>query len=392
MSDEEQAIFDDVEPSPVSAAVYEAIQAVRVGNYEQADAILSDAQKHQSTPADKLERGILEGKKVNLNEASEMVRQHRDAHLSKIQGWDDLMAIPEVEWVLEDLLPVGGLSLIIGDPKAGKSTFARCLTAYVAGLSPQVFLNRLPTESKVLYLGMDEHPAMVAAHFRQLLPHNTEAEGKLFFAERCPIGHLRGKIGETGAGLVVIDTLGRLLAASQVDDEYHAWQKIIGRLRLVAQITGAHICLLHHSRKTGGRGSLAVLGSQAIAGGVDTIIQIDMADDGTRELFSVNRAGKPLSRRKVKLDSGGWCFTENIVHDPRDLRRDEILKEFWKDSRPKSGNVLSRLTQTPRASTQRVLKGMLDDGELERTSEGYAPPGPPTPSDPHGVGQPDTPE
>ncbi len=46
----------------------------------------------------------------------------------------DLLAEPEekVSWLLADKLPTGGISILSAKPKAGKSTFARCLALAVA--------------------------------------------------------------------------------------------------------------------------------------------------------------------------------------------------------------------------------------------------------------------
>jgi KaiC/GvpD/RAD55 family RecA-like ATPase len=37
-----------------------------------------------------------------------------------------------VDWLVDQHLPFEGLSLLVGKPKAGKSTFARCLAHAVA--------------------------------------------------------------------------------------------------------------------------------------------------------------------------------------------------------------------------------------------------------------------
>ena len=48
----------------------------------------------------------------------------------------------EPDWFLDGLLPGGGMSLLCGDPKTGKTTFGRSL-AYASALGLE-FLDRLP--------------------------------------------------------------------------------------------------------------------------------------------------------------------------------------------------------------------------------------------------------
>jgi len=67
-----------------------------------------------------------------------------------------LLKEPEekVTWILDGILPAEGLSLMAGKPKAGKSTFARCLALAVAQGQP--FMNRATVKGTVLYLALEE--------------------------------------------------------------------------------------------------------------------------------------------------------------------------------------------------------------------------------------------
>ena len=58
----------------------------------------------------------------------------------------ELLAVsePETRWIWDGVLPEGGMSLIVGKPKAGKSTFAFALSLAVA--EGQDFLNRHTTK------------------------------------------------------------------------------------------------------------------------------------------------------------------------------------------------------------------------------------------------------
>src|SRR5439155_18507176 len=80
----------------------------------------------------------------------------------------DLLAEPQqaVAWLVEGLLPLGGLSLLAAKPKVGKSTLARNLALAVARGEP--FLDRAVRPGPVVYLALEEHRAGVAEHFTRL--------------------------------------------------------------------------------------------------------------------------------------------------------------------------------------------------------------------------------
>ncbi len=66
----------------------------------------------------------------------------------------ELMREPEetVSWLLDALLPAGGISLL-AEPKTGKSTLARCLALAVAGADE--FLGRTTGGGPVVYLALE---------------------------------------------------------------------------------------------------------------------------------------------------------------------------------------------------------------------------------------------
>ena len=252
----------------------------------------------------------------------------------QVVSWADMQALPPLTFLVDDLLPVGGVSLMVGHPKAGKSTLARVLAAEVARYGDGSFLGRdIMNAGPVLYYSPDEAPQMTVQHFRGILP--KDADG-IDFVQSGDLDGLGDLVDKRGSRLLIVDTLGRLFQAERFPDgdSYMAWQTHLDQVRRIASDTGCHICLLHHARKSGGDRSLSVLGSAAIAGSADTVVSItvteDDADGWVRHVESVNRAGVELPRQRLALQGDGWLTVEppapnpkaDAVAEARAMRRD----------------------------------------------------------------------
>lgn len=227
-----------------------------------------------------------------------------------LRDWQSLKSEPPVRWLVEDLLPVGGLSLIAASPKVGKSTLVRELLAS-HGSGGGAFLGRLNRHGgSFLYVALDEHPSMIRDHFVKLATVYKEdalSASANFVTRPIDPANLPVLIRVADANLVVVDTLGQYVSGVENAGEYFEWTHIMAGLREAATETGAHIVLIHHARKTGGSRGLSVLGSQAIAGAVDSIIELEAIYDKTsgtyrRFISSTNRAGKDIPKTGLELD------------------------------------------------------------------------------------------
>jgi RecA-family ATPase len=73
--------------------------------------------------------------------------------LSLTQLFD--LELPEVEWAVDELLPLGTATLLSAREKAGKGLLALDLCAAVAGGEP--FLDRAVREGPTIYCAAEEH-------------------------------------------------------------------------------------------------------------------------------------------------------------------------------------------------------------------------------------------
>lgn len=244
-----------------------------------------------------------------------------------LMTWANMKALPPLQFLVEGLLPVGGVSLIVGHPKAGKSTLARVLAAEVGGYGHGEFLGRQVVETcNVLYYSPDEAPQMTVEHFTGILTGHVDGIHFLQSGSLWQIGDVLARTRKAvgvGYGLLIVDTLGRLFQNEREleSDSYFAWQSHLDQVRRVASENRCHTALLHHARKSGGERSLSVLGSAAIAGSADTVISLsvtegDQGEGYVRHVESTQRAGVELPRQRLALAGDGWLTVQPMASDP----------------------------------------------------------------------------
>jgi hypothetical protein len=213
-----------------------------------------------------------------------------------------LLAEPDedVDWLVEGLLPAGGLSLLIAKPKAGKSTLARAVAVAVTRGEP--FLGRKTLAGPALYVTTEDKRADVKHHLRLL-----RADNRLLVRigppeTTDPVAWLRQVIDQHHCRLVVLDPLARFTRIPDLND-YAKVTQATGPLIALAHETGTHTLWVHHAGK-GERVAIdASLGSTALAGFVDTILLVRRHGDGLRSLETIQRSGDDLAETTIRLDS-----------------------------------------------------------------------------------------
>lgn len=201
----------------------------------------------------------------------------------------------EVEWLVDGLLSGGGLSVLSGDPKTGKSTLVRQLITSI--LRGNKFLGRQCKQGPVHYYAMEEHKQVINSSFKRL---GVRPDDNLFVhvgdvLTENSFNDFRDIILETRPALAAVDTLFDFLNVSSVDNYYEV-KRELKKLRQVARDSGTHIICVHHNSKGSKddkrRGNRAILGSNAIAGGMDTIMIVEC--EGEERIITTS--GREVSR------------------------------------------------------------------------------------------------
>ena len=111
----------------------------------------------------------------------------------------------------------------------------------------------------------------------------------------------RDLLMEQKPALAVIDTLFDFVDVES-ENNYKEVKRELRRMRNIARETGTHILLVHHNSKgqkdDRRRGNRGILGSQAIAGGVDTIMVLEV-EGSTRVITTSGREIKRWNNREL---------------------------------------------------------------------------------------------
>jgi RecA-family ATPase len=199
-------------------------------------------------------------------------------------------------WLVDGLLLRKGSSLLVGKPKAGKSTVAKNIA--VAVLKGQNIFGRSVESTgqpgRVVYLQLEgkDDVAGTAEQFRALGVTAEEAKRLLVFQRGVQKGKMEERVIELAellrkfpADLVVVDTL-RLFTGKAVKDSnsYDDTVEAMDNVEPVLRKSGwqGHLSAVHHGRKDDEKKNQmldSVLGSSGLAASVNTVILISHPDD-----------------------------------------------------------------------------------------------------------------
>jgi KaiC/GvpD/RAD55 family RecA-like ATPase len=190
----------------------------------------------------------------------------------------------DIPWVLDGYLLEGGLTLLAGPPKLGKSTFAYQLLVSVAVEEP--FLGRDVTQGNVLVLALEEHRRDV---IQRLVDNSKKDLSGLVRVEFGPLEFDKNMLEDIvtyikreGIGLVMIDTLHAWWELSDEKDAAEVLRKGKQLLRAVRSTNAAWMGIVH-TRKGGGEHGEEIRGSSALPGLVDIAISMKRSAGGDRQ-------------------------------------------------------------------------------------------------------------
>ena len=173
-------------------------------------------------------------------------------------------------WIVDNLLVRGGISILVAQPKSGKTTFALQLSKSIARGTKA--LNEFDVEKgTVIYLALEEN----LQHFQAKLIESDFKESdnisvQIGSRDRYVADKFRSTMENLKPDFLVIDTFGLFFDIKDLN-EYVQVNQVLKDLRSIARDLDIHIMLVHHANKSG-EGTKSIMGSNAIRGGVDAAI------------------------------------------------------------------------------------------------------------------------
>src|SRR5271157_321735 len=288
--------------------------------------------------------------------------------------------VPPVSWMLERLVPAGGITLLTGAPGIGKSMLALALAGAVVHGVP--FIGRATRRTPVLILDR-ENPHTVLKERLELLgiarhddlrvwgmwnspePPHPGAAPILEFARERP--------------LIVIDSLVCFHdGAEQSASDTRRFFQVLRRLAAA----GATFLVQHHTGK--GEGTKDYRGSSDIAASVDAAFVLERAEGGSGldrlalRCFKMRCAEAPL-RLAIEFSDGRFSASSDPYVLETVRARDSLRQVLSEMPGATQKRVLAAMRErgtarnvADRALKQSVIAGEVTESKGEHNSKTYA--------------------
>ncbi|MCH9695191.1 MAG: AAA family ATPase [Gammaproteobacteria bacterium] len=225
----------------------------------------------------------------------------------KLYSLNELVNLPEPEWLVDHAIPKNGLVVLYGPPKSAK-TFLALDMALSMGSGQEQMHGFAMKPGRVLYVLAEGGASMMGNRARAWMQVKAvdEADLQVFpfgitLSSRKSVDELLDLAG-TIWDLVVVDTLARCMDGDENSAKDMALAIKGGDY--IREKTGAAVLLVHHSGKDQSKG---LRGSTALLGAVDATIK--MRPQGTMGGFELSvpelRHGEPPEPKWLRLQSTG---------------------------------------------------------------------------------------
>lgn len=249
----------------------------------------------------------------------------------------------EPQWLWENRIPLGGITLLEGDPGHGKSTLTDDLVARLTSgrAMPLSACEEQPGsgDGALLLRGEESLRAVVrprleaaGANLRRILA--IGGRDRLCLPQDLDV--LRQGVAEVGAKLIVIDPLPQFVETSL--NSSAATQRALGPLAALAEELNIAIVLVRHLGKSGSRNSIyRGLGSVSIIGLARSALMVASdpgSDDKHQHILALNKSNlasaKSISYRTAKTATGAitveWLGTTSHSAQALSVGSDRVVE------------------------------------------------------------------
>ena len=284
----------------------------------------------------------------------------------------------KIEWIAPGYVAKGSITEVGAKVKVGKTTLILNLVG--AALDGREFLERATAKTPTVYL--TEQPAV---SFRQAM-ERADLLGRndfylLLYSDTLGVswsavaGAAVEECKRVGAGLLIVDTLPQF-AGLVGDSENNSGDALAAMEPLQrAAAEGIAVVIVRHERKSGGDVGDSGRGSSAFPGAVDVVLSLRRPEGNSkktiRELHARSRFSETPAELLVELRENTYIS----LGDPHDAAvkaaKESILTVVPQtESEAVDLKTLIEGAKIPRATVQRAVDELLQEGKLARIGEG----------------------
>lgn len=301
------------------------------------------------------------------------LNNNTDCSSLKVMNLEELLNTkhPDIDWLVSDLLPSAGTSLLIAGPKMCKSQLSRYLAFAVA--DGKKFLKRDVKQGKVLIVLLEEHSRNIVS---QLALLNIKNFSNVSFIERKNsqnyfLDTLK-HIEKHRPSLVIIDTLAKFFGV----DDINNYSKVIGpmnQIETIAHSSNTHILMIHHSRKGGTGSTEDVLGSTGLFSSVDTLLMIHNSQGAKDKIFITSKqrySNIDFNSNLLIRNDKNLNFSEfSSLEEFNEFKTENNIKRLLKEKSLTETDIIDNV-KGKTSIIKNSLFSLYDKGKISRTGKG----------------------
>jgi len=292
----------------------------------------------------------------------------------------DLMAqeFAPLTYLVPDILPEGGLCLLVGRPKVGKSWFAlQVACALSAGGWTLGLEQRLP-KRRVLYCALEDGLRRIQGRVR-LLGTNYDPDAfhvvtELSAMDRGGLEELRELIRQTQAQVVFVDVVARILPRRKRSEAvYQSDYDAFALLKDLAVAEGVTIVAVHHENKNPSTDPLdRVSGSTGVTGAIDAVLSLSKKrGEQAGTLFVTGRDIEKEAEYAITFTAGKWYVEGDAREVQMSEERREILRAIEELGGKAKPTEIAQVLGKTSGAVRFLLHKMVTAGELQRLNGYY---------------------
>lgn len=327
-------------------------------------------QTHDWTPIPLPERLSETAFSESLSEGSNPLRE-------RLYTLTQLENLPQVKPLIEDTIPLGGVSLLAGTHSTGKSFVALSMGCSVHTGAP--WYGRPVERRKTLYLagegprGLRKRVRAWEAYHETTIGDDFQIyDGAVQLVDPAQVEHLENLIRDDGFGFVIVDTLAKSTIGIE-ENSNSDMSRAVDALYRIQRATGdGSVLTVHHTGKDG----LTVRGASALEAGLDTVYLSTKKGESFQIERKKNKDGPVSDLRTFDLiaipENAGPVLKPKTASDTLESNRkvSSALSDLCRDGKGVVQAELLKASGLKRATFVDAVNRLVSAGEIHREGTG----------------------